>query len=306
MWIATEINLHHDDTIKEAFNRQLMADRRKVFWDLNPSRPGADIYKEYIDNYAEKQKKGEFVGGYNYCHFTIFDNAALTEQRIREIVSQYDKNSIWYQRDIEGKRVIAEGLIYRQFADNPNKFLLEKPPVNLMQIIAGVDFGGNGSAHAFVATGITQNYKQVVALVSERHDAKDITPTQLNKLFITFLNRVIAMYGRVDITYVDSAEQTLKNGFIEAVLKAGLSIPVKDAAKKEIVDRIRLTSALMSTNRFSYTKDCETLVDALSTAVWDPDEEQEDIRLDDGTSDIDTLDAFEYTIERFIKAFIFV
>lgn len=30
MWIATEINLHHDNTIKEAFNRQLAAKRRKI------------------------------------------------------------------------------------------------------------------------------------------------------------------------------------------------------------------------------------------------------------------------------------
>lgn len=37
MWIATEINLHHDNTIKEAFNRQLAAQRLKVFWDLNPA-----------------------------------------------------------------------------------------------------------------------------------------------------------------------------------------------------------------------------------------------------------------------------
>ena len=304
MWIATEINLHHDNTIKEAFNRQLMADRRKIFWDLNPSPPGADIYTEYIDNYAKKQEKGEFVGGYNYSHFTIFDNAALTKQRIKEIISQYDKNSIWYQRDIEGKRVIAEGLIYRQFADSPNKYLIDKVPLRLMQIIVGVDFGGNKSKHAFTATGITQGYKEVIALASERHEAKDVSPNKLNELFIKFLKRIISMYGRVDICYVDNAEQTLKNGFKEAAIKAGLRVAIKDALKKEIIDRIRLTSALMATDRFKFTKNCETLVNALSTAVWDPDE-LDDKRLDDGTSDIDTLDAFEYTIERFMKVFIY-
>ena len=39
MWIATEINLHHDNTIKEAFNRQLAAKKRKIYWDLNPEHP---------------------------------------------------------------------------------------------------------------------------------------------------------------------------------------------------------------------------------------------------------------------------
>ena len=38
-------------------------------------------------------------------------------------------------------------------------------------------------------------------------------------------------------------------------------------------------------------------------AVWDP-KEIELKRLDDGTSDIDTLDAFEYSWERDINKFI--
>ena len=72
MWIATEINLHHDNTIKEAFNRQLAAKRRKIFWDLNPDHPKAPIYVDYIDNYAKRDAEGILLGGYNYEHFTIF------------------------------------------------------------------------------------------------------------------------------------------------------------------------------------------------------------------------------------------
>lgn len=57
--------------------------------------------------------------------------------------------------------------------------------------------------------------------------------------------------------------------------------------------------------RFSYMPEmCDTLVSALCTAIWNPKEITVDERLDDGTSDIDTLDAFEYTIERYIKKFI--
>ena len=37
-------------------------------------------------------------------------------------------------------------------------------------------------------------------------------------------------------------------------------------------------------------------------AVWNPDKLDLE-RLDDGTSDIDTLDAFEYSFEKYIKAF---
>lgn len=110
MWIATEINLHHEDTIKEAFNRQLAAKVRRVFWDLNPSSPGHWIYRAYIDRFAE-----QFGERYNYQHFTIRDNATITPQRLAEIESQYDPSSIWYRRDILGERCIAEGLVYPMF-----------------------------------------------------------------------------------------------------------------------------------------------------------------------------------------------
>ena len=304
MWIATEINLHHDNTIKEAFNRQLMAKNRKIFWDLNPDNPKHSIYTQYIDKYQKLQEKGQLVGGYNYEHFTIYDNINLTEQRIHEIVSQYDKNSVWYQRDILGKRVTAEGLIYRQFANDPGRYeiSIEKAKETLYrEIVVGIDFGGNKSKHAFVATGILPKYKGIVVLASERHDT-DITPAELDNLFIDFLRKVISMYGKVDYVYPDSAEQVLIRGFKAAVKKENLNVIIRDAKKIEIRDRIRLVSALISQGRFFYTKDAYTVRDALCEAVWD-ESKNEDVRLDDGTTDIDTLDALEYTIERDARRF---
>ena len=53
----------------------------------------------------------------------------------------------------------------------------------------------------------------------------------------------------------------------------------------------------MGAGLFYLTEDCETLSDALQDAVWNP-KTLMDERLDDGSTDIDTLDAFEYTIER--------
>ena len=115
MWIATEINLHHQDTIKEAFNRQLAAKVRRMFWDLNPSAPGAWIYEDYIERFRE-----QFGRRYNYEHFTIRDNATISEQRFAEIEAQYRQygvTSAWYRRDILGERCIAEGLIYPMFGE---------------------------------------------------------------------------------------------------------------------------------------------------------------------------------------------
>lgn len=317
MWIATEINLHHKNTIREAFNRTIAADRRKIFWDLNPDNPNAPIYKDYIDKYARQAAAGELIGGYNYMHCTLYDNINLTPERIREVESQYTPGSIWYMQDIKGKRVTAQGLIYRQFAEDFNngahRFRRAEKPKDIMEIVLGVDFGGSSSGHAFSATAVTRGFQEVISVAAERHLCQDengnqieIDPEELGRLFVEFCLKVINLYGYITVVYCDSAEQTLILGLKAALRKAGLGwIRVENALKTEINDRIRLTTRLMAQGRYSYMDlMCDDLVSAFSSAVWDPDEVTKNARLDDGTSDIDSLDAFEYTVERYITKLI--
>ena len=317
MWIATEINLHHDKTIKEALNRQLAAKRLKVFWDLNPDNPRAAIYSEYIDRYQKQQEAGEFPGGYNYMHCTIYDNINITPERLHEIESRYDINSIWYLRDIKGMRVVATGLIYRRFADaistGSSTFEIQGKPTDLMEINLGIDFGGSGSGHSFTATAITRSYHNVVALASEWIRCKDesgnqieIDPQMLGDMFCNFVRKVLGQYGYITTVYADSAEQTLIAGIRSSLRRNGLGwIRVENALKAPINDRINAVLILMAQGRFQYVEgECESLVNALCTAVWDPKELTKNVRLDDGTSDIDSLDSFEYTLERRISQLI--
>lgn len=315
MWIATEINLHHDNTIKEAFNRQLAAKNRKIFWDLNPDHPKAAIYVDYIDKYAEKAAKGELLGGYNYEHFNIFENINIPKQRIAEIVSQYDKDSIWYIRDIEGKRSIAEGLIYVKLATSiaaeDNEYIVPLEETidmakrgEFIELNIGVDFGGNGSGHAFVASGITQGYEKLYVLSSEWHDADGTDPDDLNRMFMKFVEKILDRYGFITNVYCDSAELVLKRGLQKAMIEAELgNINVTNAAKCKITDRIFTMTTLSATGRVFFTPDCESVLEAISMAAWNP-KKMELERLDDGTSDIDSLDAMEYSFEKRIKKFI--
>lgn len=297
LWIATEINQHYDTEnsetsfIKVAFGRQVASLQPKVLWDLNPSAPKHKIYGDYIDRY-----KDNFIGGYNYEHFTIKDNLSISPQRLLEIESQYDINSVWYRRDILGQRCVAEGIIYTQFANNPEKYRIDIKQALNEVIFAniGVDFGGTGSATTFVCTGFTKSLQKVIILFSERYK-EELNPEQLNNKFSEFVRKCYSSVGKPLKAFCDSAEQILIRGLKRAALQGNLPCIVKNAQKNPILDRIRLVTQLVAQGRLFFTDNAETAKNALCEALWDS--KHEDTRLDDGTTDIDTLDGLEYSIE---------
>ena len=188
---------------------------------------------------------------------------------------------------------------------------------DITSIELAIDFGGNQSGHAFVARGYTDDFKDVIALKSRRIMVKDeneeIDSNRLDELFCDFIQDVIDKYsvcekdGRhveycnVESVFWDNAETVLGNSIRNAVEKRFPWIAVRPAKKKPINDRIRCTVRLMGAGRFFLTDDCQSLQIAFSDAVWDQEIKDKDERLDDGSTDIDSLDAFEYTIERDMK-----
>jgi hypothetical protein len=98
--------------------------------------------------------------------------------------------------------------------------------------------------------------------------------------------------------WCDSAEQTLINGLRTAAAKAHLAVNIGNAQKRAINDRIRALCLLMGAGRYYISRTCTDTIEALKTAVWDSKHMTEDVRLDDGTTNIDSLDALEYSWER--------
>lgn len=157
----------------------------------------------------------------------------------------------------------------------------------------------------------------MIVLKSKRIKAQDeneeIDSNKLDELFCAFVGEVIEEYAEFDrrgehirycnvkTVYYDNAETVLGNSIRNAVGEKYPWISVKGAKKKAINDRIRCTVRLMGAGRFFVTDNCSSLETAFSDAVWNQDVKDRDERLDDGSTDIDSLDAFEYTIERDMK-----
>ena len=269
----------------------------KLIATTNPDTPRHWLKTDYIDRAEEL----DFLDK----RFLIDDNTKLPADYVENIKKEYV--GVYYERFILGRWVIAEGLIYRDFANNPEKYTLDDVRgwlndhnTHISTISYGVDFGGTGSATKFQCTGITPG-GVVIALDEEYidHHKESVDPDDLNKRFADFIMRCTKAWGG-GTTRADSAEQILIRGLFNTALSRGLATNVKNALKMPINDRIKLTLLLMAQGRFYVSKACPHLTDALATAVYD-DKKPMDTRLDDGTSDIDSLDAFEYSIEPYYK-----
>lgn len=292
--LLDEVVLMPRSFVEQALAR-CSVDGAKLWFSCNPGSPHHWFYQEWIKRYRERNAL--------YLHFEMTDNPGLSEKTLARYKNMYA--GIFYDRYVRGLWVAAEGVVYKDFANDTEKYLIGDPldwaeenDTKFSVISIGVDFGGTKSATKFQATGITKDYR-VVALEEEYIKNEEIDPDALNRRFATFAQMVTTKYGYSQ-TRADSAETVLIRGLDHTAQKMHLGTQVKNAMKLQITDRIRLVVLLMKQGRFKVSRNCPHLIDALQTAIYDPDK-FEDERLDDGTSDIDSLDAFEYSIEPYYK-----
>ena len=249
----------------------------------NPEGP-QHWFKKFLDSDADIYQQA----------YTIEDNPFLPPSFVQALKQEY-AGTVLYQRYILGLWVAAEGAIYTPWCDDADRFTKKAERQDIVRSIIGVDFGGNGSASAFVCIGVLRGYSGV-AVLREYYHKGVTTPTTQEADFVRFAKECAEDYGCREV-YCDSAEQTLIAGFRAAALKAGLFVDIKNARKGEIIDRIRFTLRLMGRGAFFVDPGCTHLREALTSAVYDSKHITEDKRLDDGSTNIDSLDAMEYACE---------
>lgn len=292
--LLDEVVLMPRSFVEQALAR-CSVDGARLWFSCNPGSPHHWFYQEWIKRSRERNAL--------YLHFEMTDNPGLSKRTLERYENMYA--GIFYDRYVRGLWVAAEGIVYKDFANDTEKYLIGDPlewakqnGTSFSIISIGVDFGGTKSATKFQATGITKDFR-VVALEEEYIKNEEIDPNALNRRFATFCQLITSKYGYSQ-TRADSAETVLIRGLDHTAQKMHLGTQVKNAMKLQITDRIRLVVLLMKQGRFKVSRNCPHLIDAMQTAIYDPDK-FEDERLDDGTSDIDSLDAFEYSIEPYYK-----
>lgn len=286
-----EVALMPESFVNQATAR-CSVDGSKFWFNCNPEGPYHWFYRQWI----LKCRKRKLV----YLHFTMEDNLTLTGEIKKRYALQYV--GVFFQRFIKGLWVTAEGAIYTPWNDDQKRFIKQVERKDLARALIGWDFGGNGSASAGVCIGVLKGYKGV-AILREYYHKGIITPEKQEAAFVEFARSCKEDYGAVEVR-CDSAEQTLIAGFKAAALKAGLLVDIRNAIKGEIINRIRFTLRCMGRGAFFVDPGCKHVQEALSDAVYDSRHVTEDVRLDNGTTNIDSLDAMEYAFEPVMKAII--
>lgn len=263
----------------------------KLIATTNPDVPTHWLLTDYLN-------KAELADDIFRMFFHIDDNTTLDAEYVAALKKEY--TGVYYDRFILGLWVVAAGAIYKIFSDMPASYAAQADKLPHFDYInIGLDFGGNLSSHALSCSALTHDFKWLYSLKHERIPARDISPLDLYAKVYRFCEEIIKKYGKITALYADSAEQTLIAG-LRTYLKP-LGVIVKNALKREINDRIRATTMIMAGGRYKILQEeCESLANAFKGAVWDEKVVGAEERLDDGTSDIDSLDSFEYSWERFI------
>lgn len=234
--------------------------------------------------------------------YTIDDNPFLDPVFVKNLKQEHS-GTVFYDRYILGNWVNAEGLVYRTFADRKEDFILQGlEGRDIAFATIGVDFGGGKSAHAFNCTGYTRGLGEVIT-VHDRRIKEALSPEKLYAKFGEFLEECRLIIPGVPIVdvYCDSAEQTLIGGMKIEAGRQEWGVQIHNARKGEINDRIRFYCLLMGAGRYKILCSCADTIEAFETAMWDGKHITEDVRLDDGSTNIDNLDAQEYSTEVYMR-----
>lgn len=257
---------------------------------LNPENKNHWLKKDFLDVIEEKG-----LDVYTQ-YYTIFDNPFLPKDFVENLCKEY-QGTVYYNRLILGQWCDAEGLIFQQIANDYKRYITNTVQLNSI-ISIGIDWGGNKSKHSITATKISRDFSSVQVLKASTMKATGTNTKQVFRWIINFIKEIQDKYGTVSFIFADSAEQVLNNSLNGELRANKINLIVQDSLKIEIKNRIELWNRLLNLDKMNFIENqCQSLIEALQTALYD-EKAKDDRWIDDGeTSDIDSLDSFNYSFE---------
>lgn len=190
------------------------------------------------------------------------------------------------------------GTVYKQFDIARH---VKEPTYEYMQVDVGVDYG-EADATVFTAVGIKENFTGMEVFDTYYHKNGDDGIRNINQYaneLMQFCTRVYSKVKKPVTVYIDPANLTYKKLVEELTFSPEYSFIMvesitkrsSDKNKSSIQERIDLTEVMFGADFLTITPKAERLITAFEQAEYD----KKGDRADDGRSDIDSLDSFEYS-----------
>jgi PBSX family phage terminase large subunit len=250
---------------------------------LETMKKSDDCYVQKVNyNDAPEEQQRKFLG-----------RIALKEiERLKQVDPEQYKNTYL------GLPANLAGSVYKQFDRSRH---VKPPSYEYADVWVGVDFGGN-DATTFTATGLRYNYAGIEVFDTYYHKNGQDGIKTINDYthdLIQFCQMIYAKTKKNISVYIDPANLTFKQLveeqtykienkfiFVESFLKKS-----SDKNKTSVQERIDLTEIMFGSDFVSITPKADKLIAAIEQAEYNNKNE----RADDGRSDIDSLDSFEYS-----------
>ena len=301
-----EINVADMEYVREASMRcdYLMA-------TLNPDSPDLPVYRQYINcsrplpKYADDAPQ-ELLNmlneppkpGWVWWFFCFEHNAALTEEKKRQIITNVPKGTKQYKNKIQGLRGRATGLVFSNFVRerhvvSPDEAgMLVRTRKNTKQTewfvkySAGLDTAYSTKSADTIAMayiGITNKGRCVVLDERVYNNASlqtPIAPSDTAQRFSAFLQRNTDTWGGCRDVFIDSADQATITELAKYKRHNGSVYNFNSAWKKmKIIDRINTQLGWFAHDDFLVCDTCKTYISELDSYSW---KEEKDLEPEDG------------------------
>lgn len=229
-----------------------------------------------------------------YQQYTLYDNPFNPPEFVKNLEAEY-KGTVYFDRYVLGQWKRAEGVVFPDFADNTDKYIIDKKqlPERFKWACMGYDLGGNKSHYGLVISALgIDNILYVLRAKEIMPD--ELRPEDVEKAARDFIESVEKDYKvHVSMCYIDDSYWTIVNGLNDWRYMFDSAATVKSTMP--LNDRPLMLNKLMGLSRFKVVKgECNPLVYQLQNAVYD--DKKDGVICDDGSMNIDMIDAFFYSI----------
>lgn len=278
--LLNEATALHDTFVKEAISRCSYPGAR-VFMDTNPENPAHTVKVDYIDHDGQRLNNGRL--NIRAFHFSLFDNDTLDSEYVESIVKA-TPSGMFTDRDIYGRWVAAEGVVYRDFDRSKHLVAPEQlKQISMTSYFAGVDWGYEHYGAIVVVGQDDEGNSYLVEEYAAQHEEIDY--------WVDIAKGIKTRYGNI-LFYCDSARPEHVNRFRREGLRAR-------NADKAVLSGIEVIARGFKQDKLFIVDTAKRFKEEAYMYVWN-DKTGEPVKQFD-----DVLDALRYALYTHSKGSVF-